>query len=1011
MADKHSEQNPVETLADEFAKRLRRGETPSIDDYVKRYPNHADEIQSLFPSIAMMEQLKRQKKESQDRRPVTVKTPADLPKKLGDFRILREIGRGGMGIVYEAWQESLARRVALKVLPTEGMGRSQKQIERFLREAKAAGRLHHTNIVPVFGVGQYHGIYYYVMQLIEGYGLDVLVEHHQQRQKQAGAETDNNVLLINTEIASANTGQTSRDPRFADVTLWTSDKTETFNAQESATARHPDDSNPDDIRRSVTPGDSTSFLQLDWTQIADIGIQVAQAVHYAHRQGILHRDIKPSNLLIDQEHNVWITDFGLAKAAENNKLTQTGDVVGTLRYMAPEQFEGTCNALSEVYSLGITLYELAALQPAFAQESRMELIRKIMEGSVHPLRELRPKIPRDLETIIQKATAREASQRYPTARHLANDLTRFRDDQPILARRSSPLQKLTYWGRRNRALAISSSTAVCLLLMVAVVASIGYLVTSAALNKLSDQQTQLKQQQEKAETAEKLAKLKRKEAEEQYRRAEQNLKVAMETLEGIFVAVGRPQTPQHLTEFGDQQSGLTTSQAQSVTPSEARLLEEILTFYDQFIITNADDITLQLKRAEAHQRVGNIQLMLGNLKSAETAYQNALKDYHTLHRKFPRNKTYPLRAISVQNELGLLYRTAGGLLKSVKAHREALSLLEKLPTDIRQTADARFQHARTYNFLGLQRPRGSRTGKGEAAQATQLTKDILDELNFSPPQLHFQAQKMLEELIEEDPDNPTYKIELVRSLSNTIRASNRPQSRANPWLMWQDAVAILDELVEKEPDNPTYLYELGLLYVLKVKPGNQFVPLPRLRGRLDNAVRICHDLYDGYPHVADYRKLLVSALYNRTEFELRSSNPLTPLGLDHADVLIREAIYLQRELCGQFDDSLEPQITLNKLLHRLSEIHDRLNRSGDAQKVLEGAIQDFERFLVAHPKYQDTQRILIADYEYLGLLFEKDEQIESAKEAFDKAEELRTKFNPINRAKPQASEPGKNAPR
>ncbi|MDE0736341.1 MAG: serine/threonine-protein kinase, partial [Pirellulaceae bacterium] len=601
MPHEHSEENPVEVLAEEFAKRIRGGEHPSINDYVSRYPDHADEIESLFPSIAMMEQLKQQKKASQDRRPSTVKPPSNMPEQLGDFRILREIGRGGMGIVYEAWQQSLARRVALKVLPTEGMGRTQKQVERFLREAKSAGRLHHTNIVPVFGVGQHDGIYYYVMQLIEGYGLDSLLEYYQHQRDQAGAETDNEMLLANTQVSAGPSRQQT-----ANVTRWTNENTATF---------APGDDDPGPIISPVSPAGSdrhdgspgktamvtTNRLQLDWQQIATIGIQVADALHYAHEHGILHRDIKPANLLIDQEHNAWITDFGLAKAADNNNLTQTGDVVGTLRYMAPEQFEGNCDAVSEVYSLGITLYELAALQPAFAQESRMELIRQIMEGSLPPLQEIRPGIPRDLETIIQKAASRDTDQRYTTAHQLAEDLARFRDDRPILARRSSSLQKVQHWSRRNPALAMSVAITACLLLLVAVTASVGYLSTSRALEELN-------RQQKKTDDAMVVAVAKRNEADKQSKRAEHNLAVAMEALDGIFASVGRPQTPSSMDNFGQQTTDLIIPQESTVTPGEARLLENMLDFYGKFIAYNRDDTTLQIKAAEAHLRVGKIQL-------------------------------------------------------------------------------------------------------------------------------------------------------------------------------------------------------------------------------------------------------------------------------------------------------------------------------------------------------------------------------------------------------------------
>jgi serine/threonine protein kinase len=987
MPHEHSEENPVEVLAEEFAKRIRGGEHPSINDYVSRYPDHADEIESLFPSIAMMEQLKQQKKASQDRRPSTVKPPSNMPEQLGDFRILREIGRGGMGIVYEAWQQSLARRVALKVLPTEGMGRTQKQVERFLREAKSAGRLHHTNIVPVFGVGQHDGIYYYVMQLIEGYGLDSLLEYYQHQRDQAGAETDNEMLLANTQVSAGPSRQQT-----ANVTRWTNENTATF---------APGDDDPGPIISPVSPAGSdrhdgspgktamvtTNRLQLDWQQIATIGIQVADALHYAHEHGILHRDIKPANLLIDQEHNAWITDFGLAKAADNNNLTQTGDVVGTLRYMAPEQFEGNCDAVSEVYSLGITLYELAALQPAFAQESRMELIRQIMEGSLPPLQEIRPGIPRDLETIIQKAASRDTDQRYTTAHQLAEDLARFRDDRPILARRSSSLQKVQHWSRRNPALAMSVAITACLLLLVAVTASVGYLSTSRALEELN-------RQQKKTDDAMVVAVAKRNEADKQSRRAEHNLAVAMEALDGIFASVGRPQTPSSMDNFGQQTTDLIIPQESTVTPGEARLLENMLDFYGKFIAYNRDDTTLQIKAAEAHLRVGKIQLLLGHIVSAKMAYQDALTAYQKLQKDFPDKAHYRIQEISIRNELGTLHRTNSDLVNSVTEHRTALTLLEKLPAAIRQTQAARFQRARTYNLLGQPMKSGPRTGQSETGTASFLLDKLLKKIDFIPADLHLEAEKILVDLVKQHPGNAIYKIELVRSLKNMIRVSNRPRSQADPWQLWHEARNIVDDLLRSQPDNPTYQYEYALLFIHKLPRGRSPVPLNRVRERLQEAIAVCDRLQRRYQHIPEYRKLVAHALYNRAEFEIRDNNSRG--GSDRlipARELIMDSIDIQRTLVSQFPDSLQYQIRLNQSLHRLTEIHDRMGRIEDARSVLEGTIKELDRFIDDHPKFEDARRILISDYDLLAVLLDKAKQDRFAQVARDKARALRDKFS------------------
>ena len=203
-------------------------------------------------------------------------------------------------------------------------------------------------------------------------------------------------------------------------------------------------------------------------------------MQYAHSQGTLHRDIKPANLLLDAQGVVWVADFGLAKAVEDESLSQTGDVVGTLRYMAPEQFSGQADARSDVYSLGLTLYELLALKPAFDDSNRSALIRKITQDEVVPLRTVNPKIPRDLETIVSKATAREPGERYHSAAELARDLRCFLEDRPIHARRITPVELLWRWCRRNRAIASLAAAALTLLVLVAVVASIAYVRTRNA---------------------------------------------------------------------------------------------------------------------------------------------------------------------------------------------------------------------------------------------------------------------------------------------------------------------------------------------------------------------------------------------------------------------------------------------------------------------------------------------------------------------------------------------------
>ena len=230
-------------------------------------------------------------------------------------------------------------------------------------------------------------------------------------------------------------------------------------------------------RRSSSPsGDRSELSDQPEAQylrsVARIGVQVAEALEYAHQQGILHRDIKPSNLLLDAQGEVWVTDFGLAKAQDSDELTRTGDIVGTLRYMAPERFDGWSDPRSDVYALGATLYELLTLRPAFDESDRVKLIEHVLHESPTPLRQLDRRIPRDLETIVLKALAKEPGERYATAGQLAEDLRRFVAGKPILARRSSAIERLWRWSKRNPLVAGAAGAVAAALVAVAMISVI-----------------------------------------------------------------------------------------------------------------------------------------------------------------------------------------------------------------------------------------------------------------------------------------------------------------------------------------------------------------------------------------------------------------------------------------------------------------------------------------------------------------------------------------------------------
>jgi WD40 repeat protein/serine/threonine protein kinase len=424
MIDAIIDRHPIDELVEDFLARRERGERPTMQEYVERHPEYAHEIRELFPAMFVMEGVRRQSRISVAR-----------PERLGDFRIVRELGRGGMGVVYEAEQESLGRRVALKVLPRAMLG-SQTLVQRFHREVRAAARLHHTHIVPIFSVGEQDGACFYAMQLIDGHALDwcidVLCARHDPP------------CLTRAATPSRALTESRTGP-------------EVTEAQASApTAADEPPVRPAWPSIPVDPDlDPVGY----WRFAARVGAEAAEALDYAHRQRVLHRDIKPANLLLDADGQVWVLDFGLAKllprpgvddAGEaSDAITEPGDVLGTIRYMAPERFAGEADERSDVYSLGLTLYELLAVRPAFVAKDRVMLMQKILTTEPPPLRRVEPRVPADLATIVATASQSDSRRRYASAGDMAADLRRFLEGRPIHARRIGVAARAARWARRN----------------------------------------------------------------------------------------------------------------------------------------------------------------------------------------------------------------------------------------------------------------------------------------------------------------------------------------------------------------------------------------------------------------------------------------------------------------------------------------------------------------------------------------------------------------------------------
>ncbi len=470
MPENESQFDPrIGPLVDQLLERARKGDAPDLAEYEEKYPELADELRDLYETLFLMEGLGEAKSS-----PAAVRPPennSNAPRTLGEFTIVREIGRGGMGIVYEAVQESLKRHVAVKVLPHSTV-LSNEQLQRFQREARAAGSLKHKNIVPVFEVGEENGLHFYVMQYIDGRPLDNVLSQ---------------VRLRESTHAKKESASPADQPEFS--------STVEFHANHDATVKleRNQQTSPSQIQNkqpTLTDSNSTSQFtssshQKYFRRIAELGADIAHALDYAHSEGVLHRDIKPSNLLMDGNDQIWITDFGLAKAGDDD-LTSTGDLVGTLRYMPPERLSGWSDPRSDVYSLGLTLYEMATLQPAFQSNDRVELLKNLQYDEPIRPRKLAPQIPRDLETIILKSIAKEPQGRYASSRLLAEDLQRFLDGKPIRAERVTLFKRFQLWYRRQPFVAALSGAVLLLLLTVAIVSTVFAIQMNDRLGEVID---------------------------------------------------------------------------------------------------------------------------------------------------------------------------------------------------------------------------------------------------------------------------------------------------------------------------------------------------------------------------------------------------------------------------------------------------------------------------------------------------------------------------------------------
>ncbi len=908
MAKPTDYRNQVEILGEDFLERKRAGEQVTVQEYVTAHPDLADEIRRLFRAMLAMERFKACSLTSSGK---TVELHIEGLEQLGDYRIIREIGRGGMGVVYEAEQQSLGRRVAVKVFPKRAL-RDSRHLERFYREARTAASLHHTNIVPVFGVGEQDGLHYYVMQRIEGIALDEAMSGVSRSGNGRDASCD--------KTLGKTAGSTSTLGNVCGVTRAGSEVSSGGISVRQLNHRRP----PRSIANPTVELDRQSRSQYRW--IANVGIQVAEAVAYAHAQGVLHRDIKPSNLLLDPHGIVWITDFGLATVLQSEKPSDPDDVAGTLRFMAPEHLSGEQDARSDIYSLGLTLYELLTSQPAFEDKNRARLIEKILSGEPARPRSLRPDIPRDLEAIVLKAIAREPKRRYENAGQLANDLHRFVEGRPVDARQVGSLGQLRRWTGRNPAIAALSAA----LLIVA--------FSSFAL--ISE---------------------KWREAVAENRRAEDNLSLALESMDQILERFASSWLA-HPSTTEDQNGESTTSDIEfqmAISDHSAAVLQDALKFYDRFAEQNASNPQLQRDTAKVHRRVGDIYERLGEYGKAEQAYKRSLAILDS-KQVDDDDATLAMDRASTRNQLGLAMYATSRFDEAEKEFHRAKEILSV--ASLKDNPKCQAELARTYNNLG---------------QALALMHRR-DECKRS----HQHAVELLEALVQEHPDDTGYRVALARAYRIYY-----------PFALWGSrfgdhrrirtaGIAILEQLVSDFPNVPDYQCELSeMLTATSFRPRNSNEVGTQAK-QLQRAVTLARQISESHPSIARYRAVLARTLKDL-------GRTLTRTQRDEADKKYVESVSLYHSLTQDFADIPAYHTFLANALHDRGENLRRLGRMEDARLVFEQCVEEQQAYVALRPENHFGTSMLAHLHEELAKTLISVGANDQAEKAMHEAEQLR----------------------
>jgi serine/threonine protein kinase/Flp pilus assembly protein TadD len=947
-------------LVESYLARLQAGEAIDPNDFVAEHPEHAERLARLLPALELMDDLRRSSihpGSGLSLTPVLMEAPGVTPGLVGDFQIVREVGRGGMGVVYEARQISLDRRVALKVLPLAA-AMDPRQLQRFQLEAKAAACLHHTNIVPVHAVGCERGVHYYAMQFIEGQTLAAIIGELRALEASREGEPPGEppLKMARTEPRPPGIAEGDLASRLANGELAPAEPSPSPRAGEggpkgrmrggsgdAGVGRNPPDPAPPSATGtppsgplSSTPTRSRAFFRT----VADLGIQAAEAIEHAHGLGVVHRDIKPANILIDHRGTLWITDFGLARLRNDSGLTMTGDLMGTLRYMSPEQAMGRAVDIdhrTDIYSLAVTLYELMTRRPAITGRDRQEVLREVAHEEPTPPRRLEPVIPRELETIVLKAMAKEVAGRYQTAQDLADDLRRFLEHKPIQARRPSLVEQTAKWISRHRMVV---TTAFSFLVLAVVTLAISTVLIAR-----------------------------------QRREAEKRRDEARQAVDDMYTGVAE--------EWLAQKAAL--------EPVQRAFLQKALDYYQRFAGEQSADPKVRLKTAMAYRRVGEIQQKLGYSSEAETAHRRALAIIEELAPSSPPAPQYQSELATSHGSLGRLLFQTGHHAAAEPLLRRAIALLEKLAADSPSEPRYQSQRAGLHNHLGYLLSRSGRPGEAEQQyhQAIALNEKLVADFPASPryqgdladSQINLglllsemgrrveaepayrRTIALLEKLATDSPSVPQYRLSLARSHANLGVLLRETDHRGQAEHEYRRAIVLLEKLVADSPSVPHYRNFLALAH------SNLSALLEDAERWADaeSAARRATELYSKLvadsPAVPDYQSNLAAVYLNLGKV---LDNTHHDAEAEHA---YRQAIALEEKLASESPSVPRYRSLLGWSHKNLGLLLSHSGRPGEAEREYHKAIALNEKLVADFPDiYEHKNQLASSSIDLADLL-------------------------------------------